>query len=149
VKAPAGFSDRVAGGEAVVEHLSAFGIEAELVERDTGTCRDTDYGNGEFDVAMQGWADYDHSYPYFHVDWIVRSGDATDSGTSPPSGKRRRCPTPRGPPEPGTRRAFWRSYRARASSDLNAGPRPRVRAAETRPRYANPASRSRSATTWT
>jgi peptide/nickel transport system substrate-binding protein len=68
----------IAGGEAVVEHLSAFGIEAELVERDTGTCRDTDYGNGKFDVAMQGWADYDHSYPYFHLDRIVRSGDATD-----------------------------------------------------------------------
>lgn len=78
VKAPAGFSDWVAGGEAVVEHLSAFGIEAELVEKDTATYWDTDYGNGEFTVAMQGWANYDHSYPYFHFDWIFQSGDATD-----------------------------------------------------------------------
>ena len=94
MKAPAGFSDRVAGGEAVVEHLSAFGIEAELVERDTGTCRDTDYGNGEFDVAMQGWADYDHSYPYFHFDWIVRSGDATDIWNVPAEWKAPPLPDP-------------------------------------------------------
>jgi peptide/nickel transport system substrate-binding protein len=78
VKGPSGFSDWVAGAETLVAHLKEFGIEAEAVMKDTSTYWGKDYSNGDFVAALQGWASYNQTYPYFHLRWVFDSSDATD-----------------------------------------------------------------------
>ncbi|WP_136689767.1 ABC transporter substrate-binding protein [Halorhabdus amylolytica] len=78
IKGPAGFSDWVSGVETIVSHLQDFGIESEPVMQDSATYWGGDYIEGDFKLALQGWASYDHAHPYFHFDWIYNSGDATD-----------------------------------------------------------------------
>ncbi|MFW5956532.1 MAG: ABC transporter substrate-binding protein, partial [Halorhabdus sp.] len=36
------------------------------------------YEEGDYKLALQGWGSYDHAHPYFHMDYIYRSTDATD-----------------------------------------------------------------------
>ncbi len=83
IKGPSGFSDWVAGAETVVSHLQDFGIEAEPVMKDTSTYWGSDYSNGDFVVGLQGWASYDHSYPYFHFKWLFDSWDANNAWNLP------------------------------------------------------------------
>jgi len=78
IKGPAGFSDWVSAAETMVSHLTDFGIEAEPIMQDSATYWGGDYIEGDFKLALQGWASYDHAHPYFHFDWIYNSGDATD-----------------------------------------------------------------------
>ncbi|ELZ22671.1 family 5 extracellular solute-binding protein [Halosimplex carlsbadense 2-9-1] len=78
IKGPAGFSDWVSGVQTIVSHLQDFGIESEPIMQDSATYWGGDYVEGDFKLALQGWASYDHTHPYFHFDWIYRSGDATD-----------------------------------------------------------------------
>ncbi|MFC4989165.1 ABC transporter substrate-binding protein [Saliphagus infecundisoli] len=83
IKGPAGFSDWVSGVETIVSQLQEFGIESEPVMQDSATYWGGDYSEGNFKLALQGWASYDHTHPYFHFDWIFQSGDATDSWNVP------------------------------------------------------------------
>jgi peptide/nickel transport system substrate-binding protein len=78
IKGPAGFSDWVSGVQTIVSHLQDFGIESEPIMQDSATYWGGDYVEGDFKLALQGWASYNHTHPYFHFDWIYRSGDATD-----------------------------------------------------------------------
>jgi peptide/nickel transport system substrate-binding protein len=78
IKGPSGFSDWVAGAETVVSQLKQFGIKAQSVMKDTSTYWGKDYANGDFVVGLQGWADYSHSYPYFHQKWVFDSHDANE-----------------------------------------------------------------------
>ncbi|WP_233203974.1 ABC transporter substrate-binding protein [Halegenticoccus soli] len=78
VKGPAGFTDWVAGAETLVSNLKDFGIKSQLLAKDTATYWGKDYADGDFALALQGWANYNQSYPYFHFDWIYASHDATD-----------------------------------------------------------------------
>ena len=75
---PAGFSDWVAAAETMVSHLQDFGIKAEPMMQDTSTYWGGTYVEGDYKLALQGWANYDQSHPYFHYDWVFNSGDATD-----------------------------------------------------------------------
>jgi len=77
IKAPAGFSDWVAGAETVVDQLKQFGIEAQLLAKDTSTYWGKDYANGNFKVALQGWASYNQTYPYFHYDYLYAGGSGS------------------------------------------------------------------------
>jgi len=83
LKAPAGFSDWVAGAETMVDHLQDFGFESELITKDIGTYFGTDLANSEFTLGLNGWANYDHTYPYFHFDYIFRSAGATEQWQVP------------------------------------------------------------------
>ncbi|WP_435335895.1 ABC transporter substrate-binding protein [Haloarchaeobius sp. TZWWS8] len=78
VKGPSGFSDWVAGAETLVSHLNEFGIEASAQMKDTSTYWGKDYPNGDFVAALQGWASYNQSYPYFHQKFIFDSHDAKE-----------------------------------------------------------------------
>lgn len=78
IKGPAGFTDWVAGAETIVAQLKEFGIESELIAKESSTYWGQDYANGNFVIGLQGWANYDQSYPYFHFDWMYRSSDATE-----------------------------------------------------------------------
>ncbi|WP_129114597.1 ABC transporter substrate-binding protein [Halegenticoccus tardaugens] len=78
VKGPQGFTDWIAGAETLVSNLKEFGIQSELIAKDTSTYWGKDYDEGDFVLALQGWASYDQSYPYFHFDFIYRSYDAED-----------------------------------------------------------------------
>lgn len=83
IKGPSGFSDWVAGVETIVSNLQDFGIEAESVMLDNSTYWGSDYADGNFVVGLQGWGSYDHSYPYFHFDWIFNSWDAKNAWSVP------------------------------------------------------------------
>ncbi|WP_416840232.1 ABC transporter substrate-binding protein [Haloferax sp. DFSO52] len=83
IKGPAGFSDWVAGAQTVVSQLQQFGIEAEAVMKDTSTYWGKDYTNADFVVGLQGWANYNQSYPYFHYKWIFGSWDAKNAWNLP------------------------------------------------------------------
>ncbi|MEF8894453.1 ABC transporter substrate-binding protein [Halodesulfurarchaeum sp.] len=80
---PAGFSDWVAAAETMVSHLQDFGIKAEPMMQDTSTYWGGTYVEGNYKLALQGWANYDQSHPYFHYDWVFNSGDATDYWNMP------------------------------------------------------------------
>ncbi|QGA83646.1 ABC transporter substrate-binding protein [Halomicrobium sp. LC1Hm] len=83
IKGPSGFSDWVTGVETIVSNLKDFGIKAESIMLDNSTYWGSDYSNGDFVVGLQGWASYDHSYPYFHFDWIFNSWDAKNAWNLP------------------------------------------------------------------
>lgn len=83
IKGPSGFSDWVAGVQTIVSNLQDFGIKAESVMLDNSTYWGSDYSNGDFVVALQGWASYNQSYPYFHFDWIFNSWDAQNAWSVP------------------------------------------------------------------
>jgi len=83
LKCPAGFSDWVAGAETLVDHLDSFGFETQLITKDNGTYWGTDLANSDFVLALDGWANYNHSYPYFHFDRIYRSNAATNQWQVP------------------------------------------------------------------
>jgi peptide/nickel transport system substrate-binding protein len=83
IKGPAGFSDWVAGAQTLVSQLDQFGIEAEAIMKDTSTYWGKDYPNGDFVVALQGWASYNQSYPYFHYKWLFDSWDAKNAWNLP------------------------------------------------------------------
>lgn len=76
LKAPAGFSDWVAAARTMVSQLDSFGIKAQLLTKDTSTYWGQDYPNSDFDLALNGWASYDHTYPYFHFQTIWTGDDA-------------------------------------------------------------------------
>lgn len=78
IKGTAAFSDWVAGAQTAVSQLQDFGIKAEALMIDGSTYWGKDYANGDFVVALQGWANYSQSYPYFHYNWIYNSSDAKD-----------------------------------------------------------------------
>lgn len=78
LKAPAGFSDWVAAARTIVSQLDSFGIKAQLLTKDTSTYWGQDYPNSDFELGLNGWASYDHTYPYFHFQWIWTSSDARD-----------------------------------------------------------------------
>ncbi|WP_254546685.1 ABC transporter substrate-binding protein [Halomarina pelagica] len=78
ISAPAGFTDWVAGAKTVTSQLSSFGIKSQLNAQDTSTYWGKVYTNHEFTIGLQGWADYDNSYPYFHFDFLFNSTDAND-----------------------------------------------------------------------
>lgn len=80
---PAGFSDWVAGAETIVSHLQDFGIKSEPMMQDTSTYWGGTYVEGDYKLALQGWASYDQAHPYFHFDWIFNSGDAVDYWNMP------------------------------------------------------------------
>ncbi|WP_458188775.1 ABC transporter substrate-binding protein [Haladaptatus sp. NG-WS-4] len=76
VKAPSGFTDWVTAAETFVSHLKEFGIQAQLLAKDTSTYWGKDWANGNFTLALGGWSDYSQSYPFFHFDYLY---DSTDS----------------------------------------------------------------------
>jgi peptide/nickel transport system substrate-binding protein len=78
IKGPAGFSDWVAGAETVVSQLRQFGIESEAAMKDTSTYWGKDYPNANFVAALQGWANYNQTFPYFHQRWLFDSTDANE-----------------------------------------------------------------------
>jgi len=51
--------------------------------QDTSTYWGGTYVEGDYKLALQGWANYDQSHPYFHYDWVFNSGDATDYWNMP------------------------------------------------------------------
>ncbi len=83
IKGPAGFSDWVAGARTAVSQLQDFGIEAEAVMKDSSTYWGSDYSNANFVVGLQGWANYNQTYPYFHYKWIFDSWDAENAWNLP------------------------------------------------------------------
>jgi peptide/nickel transport system substrate-binding protein len=78
IKGPAGFSDWVAGAETAVSQLRQFGIESEAKMKDTSTYWGKDYPNANFVAALQGWANYSQTFPYFHQRWMFDSTDANE-----------------------------------------------------------------------
>jgi peptide/nickel transport system substrate-binding protein len=76
IKGPSGFSDWVAGADTIVTQLQDFGIQAESLMLDNSTYWGSDYPEGNFTVALQGWASYDRANPYFHYQWIFDSADS-------------------------------------------------------------------------
>jgi peptide/nickel transport system substrate-binding protein len=78
LKCPAGFSDWVAGARTIVSQLDSFGVEAQLLTKDTATYWGKDYANGDFVLGLNGWASYSHVYPYFHYQWLWTSSDSED-----------------------------------------------------------------------
>lgn len=78
IKGPAGFSDWVAGAETAVSQLRQFGIESEAKMKDTSTYWGKDYPNANFVAALQGWANYNQTFPYFHQRWMFDSTDANE-----------------------------------------------------------------------
>lgn len=78
LKCPSGFSDWVAGCRTIVSQLDSFGVDATLLALDTATYWGQDYANGNFDLAVNGWANYNRVYPFFHFDWLYRSHDSED-----------------------------------------------------------------------
>ncbi|RDZ48419.1 ABC transporter substrate-binding protein [Haloferax sp. Atlit-19N] len=83
IKGPAGFSDWVAGAQTAVSQLNQFGIKSESVMKDNSAYWGQDYVNGDFVVALQGWASYDNSHPYFHFKFLYDSSDAADYWNMP------------------------------------------------------------------
>lgn len=76
LKCPSGFTDWVAACKTIVSQLKTFGIKARLVTKSNSTYWGQDYVNGNWDLAVQGWASYSHSYPWFHFNWLFNSKDA-------------------------------------------------------------------------
>ncbi len=99
IKGPSGFTDWVAGAKTAVSQLQDFGIDASLHALDTNTYWGKDYSNGDFVVGLQGWADYDNSYPYFHFDFIYNSTDSEQYWQVPKQLKAPPLSNPSGSPQ--------------------------------------------------
>ncbi|MFB6086981.1 MAG: ABC transporter substrate-binding protein [Haloarculaceae archaeon] len=78
IKCTSAFSDWVAALQTIVAQLKSEGIKAKAVTQSNSTYWGKSYANGDFVVAMNGWASYSHTYPYFHFNWLYESSDATD-----------------------------------------------------------------------
>ncbi|WP_266083038.1 ABC transporter substrate-binding protein [Haladaptatus caseinilyticus] len=78
ISAPSGFTDWVAGAKTITSNLSSFGIKSKLQAKDNSTYWGKVYTNSEFTIGLQGWANYDYSYPFFHYDFLYSSTDAQD-----------------------------------------------------------------------
>ncbi|WP_306059656.1 ABC transporter substrate-binding protein [Natronococcus wangiae] len=77
VKVPSGFSDWVSAVETVVDQLDQFGIESEMLTRDVGTYFGQDFPDGDFVAGVEGWANYDQAYPYYHFDHLYTGGEGS------------------------------------------------------------------------
>ncbi|WP_224338068.1 ABC transporter substrate-binding protein [Haloprofundus halobius] len=77
IKVPSGFSDWVSAAETIVSNLNDFGVASEMITRENGAYFGTDLPDGDFVVACEGWASYDHVYPYFHFDHIYTGGSTS------------------------------------------------------------------------
>ncbi|WP_415381305.1 ABC transporter substrate-binding protein [Halosimplex sp. TS25] len=82
VKCTAAFSDWATAMETAVSQLQDFGIEAEPIAKENSSYW-SEYSNGDFTIAMQGWASYNQSYPYFHFQWLFDSWDAKNAWNVP------------------------------------------------------------------
>jgi len=78
IKAPGGYSDWVTGAQTAVSNLQDFGIKSTLLTRKASVYWGKDYSNGNFTLALSGWAAGGLSYPYFDFDYLFRSGTAED-----------------------------------------------------------------------
>lgn len=75
VSVPAGFSDWLAGTEAVVESLQDFGLEAQLDSPDVSTYFGQTYQDSDFDIGTEGWTT-GQPYPFFSLNRLLASHDA-------------------------------------------------------------------------
>ncbi|NKE36446.1 ABC transporter substrate-binding protein [Natronococcus sp. JC468] len=77
IKVPSGFSDWVSAVETVVDQLRQFGFESEMLTRDVGTYFGQDFPDGDFVAGVEGWANYDQAYPYYHFDHLYTGGEGS------------------------------------------------------------------------
>lgn len=78
VKVPGGWTDYVAAVQTVNQHLSDFGLETELVSRDSNAYYGQDlYGSAGFEICMLEWTT-GRAYPYFNFAYDFDSPVQTD-----------------------------------------------------------------------
>lgn len=85
VKVPEGFSDWVSGVETLVDQLDQFGFDAAMLTRGNETYFGQDFPEGDFVAAVEGWASFDHTYPYYHYNHLYTGGQGSlqQSGNFP------------------------------------------------------------------